>query len=63
MKLADLKEKSMEELDHLLKSSRDELFVLRFKVLSSQHKKVRDIRNVRKRIARILTLMKQKKRA
>lgn len=56
--LQDLRTKGAVELSKLLKASREELRDLRFKVASDQHKDIRELRDVRKRIARIITILK-----
>jgi len=58
--LKDLKLKSATELQRLLSINREKLRDLRFKISQSQQKNIREIREVKKRIARILTLLKQK---
>lgn len=60
MDLKELKNKSEKELHRILAEKRDKLRDLRFKNTGYQLKKVRDIREVRKIIARILTLLNQK---
>ncbi len=60
MKYSELKEKSVGELNSLLKISRERLRDLRFKVASKQLKNIRKIREEKKLIARILTLFKEK---
>lgn len=60
MKYKELKEKSPVELKSLLKLSREKLRDLRFRVASKQLKNVREVREEKKTIARILTLLKEK---
>lgn len=55
--LKALRAKGAVELQKLLASSREELRDLRFRVMSNQHKDIRDLREVRKRIAKILTIL------
>lgn len=60
MKLREIKElknKSAEELQKLLRESREELRVFRFDLAAGKVKNVSAIREVRKRIARILTFL------
>ncbi len=57
MELKELKTKSEAELHRLLAESRDNLRDLRFKDASRQLKDVREIREVKKLIAQILTLL------
>jgi ribosomal protein L29 len=56
MKIKELKDKSKPEQEILLKSSQEKLRELRFKVAVKQLKNVREVRNLKKTIARILTL-------
>lgn len=57
MKLRELKDKSAEELEKLLAETRETVRRVRFGIGAAQHPKVRDLRNARKTIARILTLL------
>jgi len=59
MKFKELKTKSDKELEMMLNKSREDLQALRFKVASRQFKNVREIRLLRRQIAKILTLRKQ----
>jgi large subunit ribosomal protein L29 len=61
--LKELKLKSESELNKLLASNREKLRDLRFKVLQNQLKNVREVRVIRKKIAQILTILKQKSSA
>ncbi|MEK7167315.1 MAG: 50S ribosomal protein L29 [Patescibacteria group bacterium] len=60
MKIKELKQKSENELQKLLQESQEKLRELRFKIASKQLKKVRELRNAKKLIAKILTLLNQK---
>ncbi len=60
MKIGELRQKSSEELKRVLKDSRNRLRQLRFDLASGKVKNVREIRALRKDVARILTLIKQK---
>jgi len=60
MKFKELKTKSDKELEEMLNKTRDDLQAIRFKVASKQLKDVREIRVVKKLIAQILTLKKQR---
>jgi ribosomal protein L29 len=57
MKLKELKEKNIEELKKLLGERKEQARKLRFDIASKQVKNVRDYRNTKKEIARILTLI------
>ncbi len=61
MKVKELRQKSKNELNSLLKEKREKLRGLRFDVSLKQSKNVRQIRNLRKDIARILTVLNQNK--
>ena len=60
MQIEELKKISEAELQKLLASTRENLRVLRFKIRVGQLKTVREVREARKTIARILTLLKKK---
>ncbi len=57
----ELKLKSKSELTRLLSANRERLRDLRFKVSQNQLKNIREIRQVRRKITKILTLLNQKK--
>ncbi len=61
MSIKELQSKSIQELEHLLADKRELLRSMRFKVAQRQLKKVHEIKHVRHEIARILTLLKQKR--
>jgi len=61
MQAKELRQKSKNELNSLLKEKREKLRGLRFDVSLKQSKNVRQIRNLRKDIARILTVLNQNK--
>ena len=63
MKYSDLKDKSLADLEALLKEKKTELFGLRMKKQLSQLQNVSEIRMVRKDIARINTAIKAVKKA
>jgi ribosomal protein L29 len=58
--LKELKLKSVNELHKMLASNREKLRDLRFKVSQNQLKNIREMREVKKRISKILTLINQK---
>jgi len=60
MEIKELKLKTEKELRQILNEFRDKLRDLRFKDANKQLKDVREIRVVKKTIARILTLVKSK---
>jgi ribosomal protein L29 len=61
MDLKELKLKTEKELKQILNESRDKLRDLRFKDANKQLKNVREIRQLKRMIARILTLLVKKK--
>lgn len=58
MKPSELKQKSKSELQKLLQDSRERLRQLRFDLAAGKVKNVREVRQIKKDIARILTLLK-----
>ncbi len=52
---SDIKEKTKKELEKILKTTREELRKFRFSFSGSGQKNVREGRNLRKKIARVLT--------
>ncbi|HDQ22570.1 MAG TPA: 50S ribosomal protein L29 [Candidatus Uhrbacteria bacterium] len=58
--LKELKLKSVSELQRLLAASREKMRDLKFKVSQNQLKNIREIRQIRKKISRILTILKEK---
>jgi large subunit ribosomal protein L29 len=61
MKIKELREKNTEELKKLLSEKREAARKLRFDIASKQIKNVRDLRNSKKDIAKILTLINESK--
>ena len=61
--LKELKLKSAADLQKILNSSREKLRELKFKVSQNQLKNVREIRNLRKKTAKVITLINQKNQA
>lgn len=59
MRISELRQKSKEELQKLLQENREKLRQLRFDLMAGKVKNVREIRMIKKDIARILTLLKQ----
>jgi ribosomal protein L29 len=60
MKMTELKEKTDRELDRMLAELRDKVRDMRFKIAARQQSDVREVREAKKDIARILTLRKAK---
>lgn len=60
MKMKELREKNEKEISKLLARARENLRDLRFKVSQKQLKNIREIRKIKKNIARILTIIKEK---
>lgn len=61
MKVAEVRELDVEELERRVAEARRELFNLRFQHATGQLENTGQIREVRKNIARILTVLNQKK--
>lgn len=62
MKFKELKNKPPQELQKLLNDWRDKSHELRFKTASNQLKNIREIRETKKTIARVLYLLSQQKK-
>jgi len=58
-KIKDLKNKGEAELKEMLASERGKIFEIRMKSAESRPKNVKEAREARKNIARILTILKQ----
>lgn len=59
MKASELRNLTKEELQKKLKEARQELFNLRFQLATGQLKNYKRIKQVKKDIARILTVLKE----
>jgi len=62
MKTKEMRQKSEKELQKLLQELRERLRKLRFDLVSGKVKNVREIRQTRKDIARILTILNERKK-
>jgi large subunit ribosomal protein L29 len=60
MKTKELQQKSKSELQKILADSREKLRQLRFNLAAGKVKNVREVRKIKKDIAKVLTLLKQK---
>jgi len=60
MKASEIKNKSKNELDNLLLTKREDLRKFRFGVSSHKEKDVKAMNKVKKDIARILTILREK---
>jgi large subunit ribosomal protein L29 len=60
MKAQELRKKSDSELQKILQQKRERLQNLRFDLASGRVKNVREIREIKKDIARILTILNQR---
>jgi len=60
MEIKELRLKEITELNQLLKDNRKKLDDLRFKIKQGQLKNIREIRLVKKDIAKILTVIREK---
>lgn len=59
MKVKELSQKTKKELNDLLAENRHKLGQLRFDLASKKLKNIREIRGLRKDVARIITILKQ----
>ncbi|MFH1780505.1 MAG: 50S ribosomal protein L29 [Candidatus Nealsonbacteria bacterium] len=57
MKISEIRQKSKNELESMLQEKRERLRNLRFDLASGKVKNFREIRELKKEIARILTLL------
>lgn len=62
MEFKELAKKEEKDLQEILIQQREKLRELRFKVSHGQLKNIREIRKSKKEIARVLTLLNQKKK-
>ena len=58
MKISEIRQKSKKELENMLLAQRERLRNLRFDLASGKVKNVREIRELKKEIARILTILR-----
>ena len=58
MKTTELQQKSKSELQKILSDDREKLRQLRFDLAAGKVKNVREVRKIKKDIARILTILK-----
>ncbi len=61
MKILELRKKTKEELENLLLKNREELRKLRFNIYSKKVKNVKTVKNLKRDVAKILTILKDKK--
>ncbi len=61
MKIKELREKTEQELRMLLKEGRDAIQSLRFRIAVKELKDVRELREKRQMVSRILTLLRAMK--
>lgn len=60
MKISEIRQKSEKELQNLLSTKREKLRSLKFDLSSGKVKNVKEIREVKKDIAKILTVLNSK---
>lgn len=60
MKAKELRKKAQEELEKMLIEKKKRLLQLRFDLKAGKVKNIREIRETKKNIARILTILKEK---
>ncbi len=63
MKIKEIAGKKEKELDRLIKDSREKLLKLSFEVATKESNKVRDIRKLKKDLARALTVKRERELA
>jgi ribosomal protein L29 len=61
MKIKEIREKNIEELKKLLNEKREAVRKSRFDIAAKQVKNIREMRNDKRDIARILTILKETK--
>lgn len=61
MKIKELREKTIQELHALLKEGREAIQALRFRIAVKELKDVRELREKRQLVSRVLTLLKERK--
>ena len=61
MKTAELRKKDKKELEKIVQELTKKLSDLRFKFSSGKLKNVKEVKNIKKEIARILTILKEAK--
>ncbi len=61
VRTGELRAKTQSELQKLLQDNRERMRQLRFDLASGKVKNIREIRKVKKMIAQVLTLLKEKK--
>jgi len=59
MKVKELRQKSKDELNKILKDEREKLRQLRFDLASGKVKNIKEFGYLKKKIARILTILKE----
>jgi len=59
MKIKELNQKTKKELNDLLTENRRKLGQLRFDLASKKLKNIREIRGLRRDVARVITILKQ----
>lgn len=60
MKVKEIREKNLKELVKILAEKRENLRDIRFKIASNQYKNIKEISLLKKDIAKILTVFKEK---
>lgn len=62
MKASELKKKDKKELEKDMENLKENLSNLRFKLAANKLKNVREIRNIKKDIARIMTILRENRK-
>ncbi len=63
MRISEIRQLSDEEISHRVVDLKDELFRLRFQLISGQLQNYRRIRQVKREIARVKTIIQERKLA
>lgn len=63
MKIKEIREKSESQLQKMLSELRNKLREVRFKVASKQHKNYKELREIKQAIARVLTVINERRLA
>lgn len=62
MEIKEIRNKSLSELNHLLDDLRKKLDELKFKVFQNQLKNIREVRVIKKDIAKLMTVLGENKK-
>lgn len=60
MKAKEMRQKSKDELEKIIKDDREKIRQLRFNLSSGKVKNIKEAGNLKKKIARVLTILKER---